>query len=310
MIRYYQFTPQLAISLITSQHSYSNYFDSEYWFAKTSKKIPVNIELRIVDTLTNHSDNLSVVFRSVKFKNLFWFEYEIDFGKKPIQIYVKRHFMERFYFKAFGPFIQTNILEPVLYFVAIAKKQYLLHAATVSENQHAVCIAGKGGAGKTTTALTRCVTPGVSFMGDDLIFIDGVKRQVYWFPRPLHLFSYNLFKIPRPTTFGSKFLFCKLVMIIKLKDMVRAVLQFFTKQRILISTRVDVRLLYPKMFLERTAQFDHIESLKLNPKNLAHDLLKASDLRSDLMTLIKKLPHAIQEDFLREEERLVNLLCS
>jgi hypothetical protein len=309
MVRYYQFSSRLAVSVTAAKKQYIRYFDSEYWFAKVSKKIPVDIEVRIVDSLSNRSDDANIVFRSVKFKNLFWFEYQIDFTLSPIQISVKRHFIDRLYFKAFGPFIQTNILEPVLYFVAVQKKQYVLHASTIARDGRATCIVGKGGAGKTMTCLNRCMKEGFAFMGDDLIFIDAAKRDVQWFPRPLHLFGYNLSKIPSPQGFKSRLLFLRLACIIRLKDIIRFMLRVITGQRMLISTRVDMRLLYPRIQLVKSAKLDHIESLKMNSKNLVQEIQKASDLRVDLLAIIKKLPKVLQEEFYEQENGVLESIC-
>ena len=309
MLRYYQFSSKLAVSLTATEKQYTEYFDSEYWFAKTNKKIIVDVELRVIDSLNNRSDNPNIVFRSVKFKNLFWFEYQIDFSATPIQITVKRHFIDRIYFKACGPFIQTNILEPVLYYVAVHKKQYLLHAATIVKDAKATCIVGKGGAGKTMMSLNKCLQEGYAFMGDDLILVDSTKREVFWFPRPLHLFGYNLFKIPTPQGVKGQFLFWRLATIIRLKDCVRFLLKIFTGQKMLISTRIDPRVLYPKMQLVKSAKLDHIEALKMNPKNLVQEIERASDLREDLVTLIKKLPKTKQEEFYQKEGCVLISIC-
>ncbi|MFA6006032.1 MAG: hypothetical protein WC775_06160 [Patescibacteria group bacterium] len=309
MVRYYQFTPHLSVSVTAAKKQYIRYFDSEYWFAKSSKKLPVDIELRVVDSLSNRSDDAHVVFRSIKFKNLFWFEYQIDFASSPIQITVKRHFIDSIYFKAFGPFIQTNILEPILYYVAVHKKQYVLHAATIAKDAKATCIVGKGGAGKTTTCLNKCMKEGYSFMGDDLIFVDATKRNVHWFPRPLHLFGYNMFKIPTPHGLKGKLLFWKLLAIIRLKDVMRFLLTLISGQKLLISTRIDMRLLYPSIHLVKLARLDQIETLKLNSKNLVQEIEKASDLRADLVTLIKKLPKNVQEEFYEKENAVLISIC-
>ncbi len=287
MITHYYFTPDIGIS-IEAPKIYSNYFNDEYWFAKKNQKGSIAVMVRVVDKMPQLKNTKQVVLRSIHFKRLFWFEYAVDFSQSPILIYVKRHWIERIYFKALGPFIQTNIIEPILYYVALTKKHYLLHASTVEREGTAYCFAGRGGAGKTTTALNKCIKENYSFMGDDLVFINLKNKKAYAFPRPLHLFAYNMFKIPYPSFFKDRVLFWKLWLIIQVKNVVRFVVFVLTREQPLISTRVDVRDLYSNLHLATEATGVELSTIGLNREKLAEEIQDASDLRKDLIAIFSQ----------------------
>jgi hypothetical protein len=307
MTNYYQFTPELTIAISSKYKKYLRYFDSEYWFAKTKTSSQVGVELRIIDKLPKKSGP-KIIHRYLKFKKLFWYEYVIDFSQQPIQIFVKNHLVALFYLKAFAPFVQTNVLEPIIYYQAIKNGYYFLHASTISRDNQAHCFIGRGGAGKTKTALNYCLNAHYAFMGDDLIFIENRTRSVYYFPRPLHLFSYNLFKIPKPTHFWPRFLYWRLFLIIKFKDLLRWLIRIFTKENPLISTRVDVRKLYPQMPLVQQAKLKEVTFLAGKVTDPLLEIISASDLRLDFMEIVQLLPKPTQISFLEQEKELLKHL--
>jgi len=324
MKRYYAFMnptkrQKLNTAVVLTSHwkEYIRYFDKEYWFAKKKDKnsAPL-IVCAIVDSLGTAKQNDDwCVYRRVHFKKLFWFEYVVDFGAytksrgtEPVRLYIKRHFLSSFYMNAVGPFIQTNVLEPLLYVCMVFSKQYLLHASSTSKKGIVTAYAGHGGAGKTTSALNACIKDGYEFMGDDLAFIDISERTLSWFPRPLHLFWYNVFKIPRPQTVASKLVFIRILFLIALKNCIRFVLSMLTREPLLISTRVDVRTLYPQLPLAHVAKLGTIKTIGLNVDNIVESVRDASDLRKDALMMIDTLPKSFQAHFLKKELEVLNAL--
>lgn len=307
MYRIYSFAPQLTVEIHAPVKVYLDYFDKEYWFCDKHLTKEPNIILRMVSRLPNKSGPF-IVRRRLKFKNLFWYEYLIHFDPKKVEVYVTRHSIEKMYFNAFGPFIQTNVLEPLLYYMAIKKGYYLLHASTAEQNGRATCFVGKGGDGKTMTVLNECVTNNLHFMGDDLILVQPRRKEVYWFPRPLHLFSYNILKIPYPNIPSAKFVFLKLWLIVKIKDVIRSFLSVITRVSPLISTRVDMRNLYPTVLLQKKATLDSIRSVKNNQKPMKEVILESSDLRKDLLSFLEQLPNSVVSSYRAKELLLIDQL--
>lgn len=324
MKRYYEFmSPDLsqklstAVTLTSHWKNYIRYFDKEYWFAK--KKLGNStpfITCTIVDSLgTAKQSNAWCVYRRVHFKKLFWFEYVIDFGaymkshgKESVKLYVKRHFLSSFYMNAVGPFIQTNVLEPLLYICMALSKKYLLHASSISKKGIVTAFAGHGGAGKTTTALNKCLREGYEFMGDDLVFIHVPKHTVTWFPRPLHLFWYNIFKIPLPFGLAPRIAFVRVLCVIAIKNCIRFVFSMFTHDMLLISTRIDIRTLYPQLPMTRVSKLGTIKTIGLKADNIVESIRRASDLRKDALGMIDALPKSFQDRFLKNELETLNTL--
>lgn len=304
MHRIYQLAPKLSVEILAPLRRYLDYFDAEYWFAPATGT--PSIILRMVTRLPNKSGPL-ILRRRTKFKNLFWFEFLIDFSHKKVEIFVSRHVIENYYFNAFGPFIQTNILEPVLYYCAIKKGIYILHTSTAVTDGKATCFIGKGGDGKTKTVLNECIKNNAFFMGDDLIFTIPKTKKVFWFPRPLHLFSYNINKIP-PSP--NKWLLLKLKAIAKMKDVIRFVLGLVTKVTPLISTRIDARELYPSMQLVPEAVLSKIQVVKPQAKSMKEIIIESSDLRKDLLSFLETMPKRMVSLFISKEQLLIKSLLS
>lgn len=59
-------------------------------------------------------------------------------------------------------------LRAVLHWILLATQQQLVHAAAVGDNEGAVLLTGKGGSGKSSTALTALLA-GMSYLGDDYV---------------------------------------------------------------------------------------------------------------------------------------------
>lgn len=305
MISYFQFTPDISVKLVARQHVYHTYFGKEYWFARRPEASRSSVTVTIVDKLPKKRSKNSV-YRLIKFKNLFWYEYLVEFSKGSIDIYVKSHWTEVVYMNAFGPFIQTNVLEPVLYYYGILHGYYLLHASTVAKDGKATCFVGKGGAGKTMTALRTAMSKKMHLMGDDLIWLELKNRNLYYFPRPLHLFSYNIMKIPRPQGIVPTFIFWKTYFKVRVKDLIRKTLALLFGSKVLISTRVAIRVLYPNLPLEKKAVLATIEAVGVKKKVTTDELLNASDLRSDLKHIINGLKPSDQQNFFESEKKAVN----
>ena len=136
---------------------------------------------------------------------------------------------------------------------------------------------------------------GYEFLGDDLILIDPHEDRVYPYPRPLHIFTYNVrsldgAKLPVGVTIAVYF-----------KNLVRYVLEKILKTDFLISTRVHVdeiirgiRFSSPGsisniIFLKKKG---HHESISLDSSQImeehARNIVESADLNLSLYRFLDR----------------------
>jgi len=302
----YLFQDYLELEIDPGKHrQYDRYFDNEYIRineTNVAKNKPTHkVRLQIVDNIPNHLDKNSVI-RKGKFKHLFTFEYAVlGAGTKDVTIYFKHHSVSKLYVTAVGVFIQAQVLEPLMYWSFLKQNIFFMHSAGVSKDRKAYVFPAYGGTGKTTTSMSL-LTKGYSFMGDDLLIIDPGKKLVFPYPRPLHIFTYNVqnlngAKIP----FATKF-------IIYFKNVVRWFLERILRTEFLISTRIHADEVIDNLELSEPATLHNViflkkkgdhESVKLNSmtkiKEHAKNIVESADLNESLFKLMddKKLTKQI-----------------
>ena len=86
-------------------------------------------------------------------------------------------------------FICAYIIDFFIRFKLERKGYSVIHASSMCKNNHAYVFPSQSGAGKTTTAL-YLAEKGYNSLGDDFVIL--YQGQVFSYPTPLNIFSYNL----------------------------------------------------------------------------------------------------------------------
>jgi len=86
-------------------------------------------------------------------------------------------------------FICAYIIDFFIRYTLERKGYSVVHAASMSKDNHALLFPSQSGAGKTTTAV-YLAEDGYDYLGDDFVILH--KGQVFSYPTPLNVFSYNL----------------------------------------------------------------------------------------------------------------------
>ncbi len=228
------------IRIESDAEAYHRYFDNEYRRintpAPTGEAPRTRITVHLVRRLP--SPQAGDLRHGSRFKKLFHFEFLVrGLDCDDVHVYFRRHPLDRLYVTAVGVFLQAQVLEPVLYAKLIEQGVLLMHAAGVTDGEHAYLFPAHGGTGKTTLSL-RLARLGYRLLGDDLVLVDPRSGMAYPFARPLHLFSYNLQQM-RDTPLPWR-----LRAVIRGKDVLRAGLELLLREEFLISTRAHVDELF------------------------------------------------------------------
>ena len=293
----YFFQNYLELQIETNGHNqFKKYFDNEYVRineTNRSKKKPSHkVRLEMVDQLPDDLPKSAIVKRE-KFKKLFNFEYAIvGEGTDDAVIYFRNHPVSKIYTTAVGVFVQAQVLEPVMYLSFLKQGIFFMHSAGVSKDGQAYVFPAYGGTGKTTTSMSL-LSKGYSFLGDDLLIIDPANAKVFPYPRPLHIFTYNVrnlhgAKIPTHVT-G----------IIYFKNVLRFFLEKVLRTEFLISTRVHADDIIPDLALSEPVKLHHViflkkagdsETIKLSSDKLikehAKNIVVSADLNESLFRIL------------------------
>lgn len=274
---------------------YDNYFNNEYVRVEAvnekSNTIHCVVRLEIVDEFPKLPEN--TIVKSERFKNLFNYEFAIaGLGESETTIFFKNHPISKLYVTAIGVFIQAQVLEPILYYNFLNQNVLFMHCAGVSRNGLAYVFPAHGGTGKTTTCLAL-MGNGFDFMGDDLLLVDVNNKRVFPYPRPLHLFSYNVKNLH-----GAR-LPISLVSKIYFKNIVRLILEKILKTDFLISTRAHAEHLFSDFRLSKSAKLNSLTFLKKDGANEeiaiqeneditqhARNIIESADLNASLYRFI------------------------
>lgn len=230
----FNFYNRLRLSIDSHGHrGYERYFRNEYRRISpghgNDAEVPT-ISVKIVKRLPD--DRTGDIRRVVSCKRLFTFEYLVrDLNSENVEIYFKRHFLDKLYMNAIAVFLQAQVLEPVMYLKLLQRDNLLLHAGGVCDDEYGYVFPAHGGTGKTTFSIAL-LSQGYQLLGDDLLFIDVSDSTIYPYPRPLHLFTYNIDNL-----YGAR-VPLHYRMAIYCKNVIRFFLERALRTEFLISTRV------------------------------------------------------------------------
>ncbi|MBX2886222.1 MAG: hypothetical protein KTR32_40070 [Granulosicoccus sp.] len=270
----YRFQQYLELAIEThGKARFAEYFDNEYRRVdetnSSNAEPAVRITVEIVDVLPSASElepDSEVIERKESFKKLFNYEFAIvNLHSDNIQIYFRHHPVANIYTTAVGVFLQAQVLEPVIYLAMLRKGILLMHSAGVTRAGKSFVFPAYGGTGKTTTCMSL-LQKGYHFLGDDLLLIDPDQRLVYPYPRPLHVFTYNIRNLQ-----GARVPF-SLMSVVYFKNLVRYFFELLLRTEFLISTRVHADEIIPEFELSPPGDLHNVIFLKKEGQSETIDL--------------------------------------
>src|SRR5512138_1503137 len=183
--------PTLEVNIITDDRRYASYFRNEYQRVSrfTPNKDHTVITVHIVRQLPHKQEHDRL--RKFDFKNVLKHTYLVrGIETDHVDIYFEDSVGGKLYAKLLTLFLQTQVLEPVIYFKLLERNVLFMHAAGVSDGKCGYLFPAYGGTGKTTLTL-GLMGEEMHVLGDDLLLVEPDTRVVYPYLRPLHIFSYN-----------------------------------------------------------------------------------------------------------------------
>ncbi len=288
LISEYSVHPKLLLSVRTRRSAYREYFDNEYRSVSqtSTDSDATRISVNIVERLPEPQAGDRI--RHLTFKRLFRHHFLIrGFGTTHVDIYFRDSLWGRLYAKTITLFLQAQVVEPVVYDALLRREVYFMHAAGVSDGSQGYVFAAHGGTGKTTLTM-GLMGEGLEVLGDDLLMLEPREGTVRPYLRPLHIFTYNVKTLRNariPWFFRAK---------VRSKDILRAILEFTTRQEFLISTRIHAATLYPNfrvgsvvpvrrvLFLVRVGEDSTVTMSHDTVDTVAKQILESADLNKSL----------------------------
>ncbi|PKQ25032.1 MAG: hypothetical protein CVT64_11860 [Actinobacteria bacterium HGW-Actinobacteria-4] len=235
----YTIHPSLTVNIHTTRRRYQQYFANEYRRVANFDPRP---DATVIDVfIVKHLPEPTAGDRHthLRFKKIFRYEYLVrGFGSPNVEIYFKDSFSGTLYAKTVTLFLQAQLVEPVMYHALLQSGILFMHAAGVSDGKYGYLFPAYGGTGKTTLTL-GLMGEGMAVLGDDLLLVEPATGTVYPYLRPLHIFTYNV------TTLRGAVIPWSIRAKVRIKDLVRRLLETMTRQEFLISTRVHADAVYP-----------------------------------------------------------------
>lgn len=316
MKKKYKFYDYLIVELHTKRKDYAKYFDNEF----RTLSIPIDEKTSGIPTIRLHIGRKiptdvrdGDIRKEMMFKNLFKVKYLIrNIRSDEVDIYFSGNVADRIYLKAISVFAQAELLEPVMYAKLLENDILFMHAAGVSKDEAGYIFPAHGGTGKTTLSLNLS-RMGYALLGDDLLLVDFKRALVSPYPRPLHLFTYNI------NTLKDAKISLGLKLTVRTKDCIRFFLNLLVRQRFLISTRVHADKLYPDIqfskpvrlkkiiFLKKDGDTEFVTFENEKEKTAAiNAIIRSADLNKTLFNEILAESKEYSEFVLRKEREVVS----
>lgn len=296
LMKTYSFYGFLQLHFNFNGHAgYERYFNSEYqritYKQKTNKNSP-SITVSIVKSLP--TANKEDIVQTSRYKKLFTFKFLIrNIDSNEVEIFFENHPVDKIYMNAIAVFLQAQVLEPVMYLKFLESDVLLMHAGGVAKNGHGYLLPAHGGTGKTTFSIAL-LNSGFKLLGDDLLIVDIKNHKVYPYPRPLHLFAYNINNLN-----GAR-VPLKYKVAIYSKKRLSCVLERVLKTEFLISTRVHADELFSGTLFGQACPYKSIfflkkggdasEKVAVDKKSIdkiVKEIMISEDLNDSLYSLLK-----------------------
>ncbi|PYY40830.1 MULTISPECIES: hypothetical protein [unclassified Curtobacterium] len=319
----YSFYGILDVNLQTEHRGWRRYFDNEYArIAKPSADAPratLTVDVRIEEKAPSREPG--DVRGTERFKGLFKFSYVIrGLDTDHVTIWFRSHWLDRVYMNAIGVYLQAQVLEPIIYAKLLERDVLLMHAGGVASDTKGFLLPAYGGTGKTTLSMSL-MAAGYKLLGDDLQFVDLTSGIVHPYPRPLHIFTYNVQNLV-----GAK-VPLKYSSAVYAKNVLRWVLERLLHREFLISTRIHADELYPGEVFAKAVPYTAVgflrktgpgvESVDITDDNvdeLADGIAASADLNDSLAAILHGDPrltamiereHRVLVALLRQFDRLL-----
>lgn len=290
----YNLYGHLLVQLTTEHRGYRKYFDNEY--ARISQPTaPLDATSRVTVAIVSQLPvpEAGDIARVVRFKKLFTFRFLVrGLETKNVTIYFKRHWVDRVYMNAIGVYLQAQVLEPIMYLKLLEEGILFMHAGGVTKDGAGILLPAYGGTGKTTLSIAL-LNQGHKLLGDDLLLVDIARGIVHPYPRPLHIFTYNV-KNLRGATIPFKYRFA-----VYFKNVMRYFLERILRTEFLISTRIHADELFTGpvfgesspyaaiAFLRKTGPAAEIVTIgAANVDDIAYGIAESADLNDSLKDLL------------------------
>ncbi|WP_353809250.1 hypothetical protein [Agromyces sp. SYSU T00194] len=314
-MREYLFYGLLNVRLETRHRGWIDYFDNEYDRiadpTASASEARVTIDVKLVDRLPEREDG--DVVREERFKGLFRYASLVrGIDTAHVTVYFRHHWIDRVYMNAIGVYLQAQILEPVMYAKLLGLDVLLMHAGGVASDEKGFLLPAYGGTGKTTLSMALMAT-GYRLLGDDLLFVETRTGIVHPYPRPLHIFTYNVDNL-----IGAKVPF-KYRVAVRTKNILRFFLEGILRREFLISTRIHADELYEGDVFAHAVPYtavaflrkegDAIEAVEIgddNVEDIARQIASSEDLNDSLWALLGDSP--LVAAFQAEELRVITTL--
>jgi hypothetical protein len=198
-----------------------------------------------------HRNKLQLRFR----RNGTTFAFDVDYCYQPSAEKLERYpdYERR---KFFG-LLRYLVYFPIAWFLERTQGWRLIHASAVAAGDQAVLVAGPGGSGKTTTCVALVALAGMTFVAENLLFVDG--EQIYPVSEPIRLTDESL------TLLGGK--------PIELENLSPLIGSRKHKSLFRLPTAVATRVLRPATVF--IPQFSEVGFLRRIPPAIASELLGA-----------------------------------
>lgn len=289
---------------------YEKYFKNEYLRIAKSSKISAkasSVTIEIVDKLPKPSEK--DIKRVVRYKKLFTYQYLIrDLHEEKVTIYFKTHIIDKIYMNAIGVFLQAQVLEPVMYLKLLEKNVLFMHAGGVADSKNGYLMPAHGGTGKTTFSIAL-LNHGYKLLGDDLLFVAIGERMVYPYPRPMHIFTYNINNLN-----GAK-IPLRYKSAVYIKNVLRFFLEKLLRTEFLISTRIHADEVFTDNPFGKAVPYKEIfflrkggpatETINITSKNkqeIALEIMESEDLNDSLYDILHDKPEV---DYVKKLEQKV-----
>lgn len=290
----YDFYGYLTVTLDSQHRGYRRYFDNEYLRISQGKQTNAaapTITVEIPKKLPEQQPG--DIVRTVRYKNLFTYTFLVrGADTRDVTIYFQRHWVDSVYMNAIGVFLQAQVLEPVMYMKLLEENILFMHAGGVTKGDMGILLPAYGGTGKTTLSMAL-LNQGHKLLGDDLLIVDIEKGMVYPYPRPLHIFTYNVENL-RGANIPFKYRFA-----VYAKNVLRWPLERILRTELLISTRIHADELFDGDIFGKAGKFGAIaflrkegpavEIVKVSAKNvdeIADGIAQSADLNDSLEILL------------------------
>ncbi|MBF0215755.1 MAG: glycosyltransferase [Candidatus Omnitrophica bacterium] len=269
---------RIEVNVRSRDAHYAEHFRKEFDPAMRGKGAPGSLRINVIVDAGFPEKREKDILREGVFKKIYPYKFLIrGIDCRDIDVYFNTPLCARVFFPSMSAvFLQTEIVEPLVYYAALRTGLLMIHASAVAGAGGGYIFTAVSGAGKTTLAF-NLVRDGYSFLGDDLVFL-GEDRKVYSYPKRVHFFSYLKGKNPFLTVPPWMMLRAKI------RHIARTALELTTGMKFYLSTRVGIKEIIPGAVIRAYADIAGIFGLGTGgSRDPYRRMMETCDTRQSLM---------------------------